>query len=154
MPGKTKPWNIVMYVVSSLAAIGGGIEGFILMKEKIHEAVHKEIDEYLQERKGGFRHEIMQELDRQGRFIKKEDLPEVWVRDHVIVNDSIEKFRKNFLPMLIEEKKYHDVGLKVNKLTAKIMYLHTDGEVYRAFQDANTGLYYFINKDEVMEYCK
>ncbi len=150
----TSPLAVVIYICSMFASVAGGIKGYDVVVDKVSNKMDTYIEDYLMHRKGGFRGELVNELLAKGVRIRKEDIVAEYANIYVVVHDSINEFRRAFLPMLIEEKKHWRVGIYVNILTKRVMYLHTNGEWYRAFLDEFTGLYYFNNNLDQKEYCK
>ncbi len=110
------------------------------------------IDEYLEwkiaNKKGGFRTALSEEIN-----VKPELIPNAFGKMYHWM-DSVQKFQKETMPLIRKIKNEIDVGIKVNKNNGRMMYLHTNGHPYRAFKDSASGAYFFINDDDVVEYCK
>ena len=99
-------------------------------------------------RRGGFRTELSKQTG-----LTKEQIPGAFAQMYHMM-DSMEVMGKRFMPLLIEAKSQVDVGIKVNRVTDRVSYLHVNGRIYRAFRDNSTQHYYFINEAEEQEWCK
>lgn len=90
---------------------------------------------------------------------------------HLKTMDNIKKFvHEESAPIAKEEAKKaikftvdsiystrdnsRSVGLRIDYLTKKVFYIHTNGNKYRAFLDTAQDAYYFINDDNQNEWCK
>lgn len=142
-------------IITSIATILLGGSGALLYpilgehyELKTREIVREEIQASQVNKTGGFRTALSEEIG-----VKPELIPHEFGKTFHIVTDSIEQFRKAFLPMLIKLKAGIDVGLKANKDNDRIMYLHTNGEIYRALLNTE-GYYYFVNDQNQPEYCR
>ena len=71
----------------------------------------------------------------------------------IIAADSLDKFKRALLPMLVKDARTTDVGIKVDLFTKEVSYLHLDGSVYYPTLDTNQ-FYYFLNKKGQIEFCK
>ena len=147
------PLAIIIYICSLTAAIASGVQGFIYLKglavERIDAHAIELVEDYLKNRSGGVRSGFAKQTG-----VEKDEVIDVMADMYFIVFDSLDVMRKEFIPMLMEMRKWQKIGLERNALTGKLKYIHTDGEEYRPFKDNKTKLYKFINEDEEYEWCK
>lgn len=109
-------------------------------RDSLHEIVAKEIHST-----GGFRGALEMEFNRQGYQIRKDEIPSKFV-DAYVWTDSLKLFDKVIKPMLVQEMREYDVGLKVDKYTGETRYLHTDGRTYfPSYDNENQEWYILIN---------
>jgi hypothetical protein len=58
--------------------------------------------------------------------------------------DSLKVMYRTIYPMLLDNYRTYDVGVKVNKLTKSVSYLHTDGVMYVPSYDETYQRWYFV----------
>jgi hypothetical protein len=95
---------------------------------------------------------IVKELDKLGKKVAAEDVPQE-IATGIVWRDSLQMFDQILKPMLLDQYNTVDVGLKVHKRTKNIYYLHTDGKIYYPSKDTN-GFYYFMTQNGQTSYCK
>ena len=106
--------------------------------DSLHDIVAKEIHS-----NGGFRSAIANELGKKGYQVDKSDIPVLFV-DAYVWTDSLKSFDRFIKPMLKKELRQFDVGLKVDRLTDDVEYLHTDGRTYFPSFDPDTQKWYIL----------
>ena len=109
--------------------------------------IHEIIKEDVAKRKGGLGSELSSKFD-----IKRESVADK-LHEGIIWVDSLKLMHSTIYPMLLEEYRTIDVGLKVDKFSSEVRYLHIDGRTYYPSVDTN-GFYYFMNTRGRSEYCK
>ncbi len=80
-------------------------------------------------------------------FVHKESAPiahKVALREIKATVDSIYSVRENTI----------HVGLRYDPEAKKVRYTHTNGAMYRAFYDSAQDKWYFINDNNIPEWCK
>ena len=87
------------------------------------------VDRAIIARGGGFKRQTSHELSKRGHSVDPDDLPSAFADTYAWI-DSLKLFDKIIKPMLIDELKYYDVGLKVQRFSMDVEYLHTDGRTY------------------------
>jgi len=128
-------------IIGSLGTIAGGVNWYVDYR----------IEEYLKDRKGGFRTELSKETG-----LEEHQIPRAFgemYRDLHGIAGSIDTFSKHLLPMLIKEKNTIDVGLKVNKITGELTYINTDGRNYIPVYSAEQRKYYIVFSNGMSEWC-
>lgn len=68
--------------------------------------------------------------------------------------DSIKAFVLEAKPIIQQFKEIDDIGLKRHKLTGKMRYLATNGELYRAFWSDIEKRYYYIDDNQKAKWCE
>ena len=109
--------------------------------------IHEIIKEDVAQRKGGLGSELTNKFD-----IKRENVADK-LHEGIVWVDSLKLMYRTIYPMLQEEYRTFDVGLKVDKFTKEVRYVHIDGRTYYPSIDTN-GFYYFMNTSGRSEYCK
>lgn len=117
-------------------------------KDSLNIIVAREI----KNRGGGFKTHTSHELKKRGYDVEPEDLPSTFASTYAWI-DSLKLFDKVIKPMLMDELKYHDVGLKVERFSMDVEYLHTDGRTYFPSKDPLTGNWYIV-KNGTSIWCK
>ncbi len=106
--------------------------------EEGEEFLKKKFGEYLKDRPGGFRSDIIDELTERELFVGD---------NHALIHyvcDVLEAYEI--------KKDIVDVGLKI--VNSKKIYLHTDGEYYQPLYQASVQRHWFHPSDEAWEYCQ
>lgn len=108
--------------------------------------IHEMIAEDVANRKGGLGSELTNKFD-----IKRENVADK-LHEGIIWVDSLKLMYRTIYPMLQEEYRTYDIGIKVDKGSSEVRYLHTDGKIYYPYLVNNW--YVFTNQQGVQEYCK
>lgn len=132
--------NSIIAIVSSILLGGGGygIDEYINYKIDTRIEVNNEHEQA--NKSGSFRSELGDRWN-----IPAVDVPRELDDIRNIVKDSINAFRNAFLPMLLDERKFHDVGIKAKAGTNELIYLHINGRYYQPIWDATHFRYKFYN---------
>lgn len=153
-----KRFTVIITICAGIGVTATSIYNFHqwVMKSKIEpyisEQVEVGINRYYDSRKGSLSYKLAEEMS-----VEREDVPKALGKMYLDF-DTISKdwllFHRHILPMLKYEAENYDVGLKVDKFSGRVMYLHTDGRIYRAFQDPDSKLYFFNDDDNKNQWCK
>jgi hypothetical protein len=84
--------------------------------------------------------------------IKREHLADK-LYEGIAWGDSLKLMYRTIYPMLLDNYRTYDVGLKVSKTTGVVSYLHTDGVTYIPSYSADYQRWYFL-KNNRTEWCQ
>ena len=102
--------------------------------------VHREIAT----KKHGFRMQVVEAFEKNNKIEIDPDDVAVLFSTTFRWTDSLQKFDRVLKPMLTREMETFDVGLKVNRKSNDVEYLHTDGRIYFPSYDTKVGKYYIV----------
>lgn len=148
-----KPLVIIVSIAGVFTAVAGGIAAWDNIDRFITAFIGGRAAEFKKNNASGFRTDIVEEGERRGYDIKRDELKDLWWDNHEITNDSIEVFRKAFIPMLIDEKIWRPIGVQKNIKTGDLRYVHTNMKYYKPYLDS-AGMYRFLNEQGRWEWCK
>lgn len=151
-----KRFAIVVTIIGSLIGLITGMEFFYERVSKyidkaVEERVQEHVEKLLSEKKHSFRDELSEEIG-----IEPNEIPRAFAENYRWV-DSLKVFHRALLPMLIQEKKTYDVGLKVDKTTNRMKYLWIDGQEYIvrvSNQPESAGRLFFIDANNVSRWAE
>lgn len=149
--------------VIAVLGIAGAIGGAIPLYDRLKEYVKSELDTYIHYKvdtivkdasknvNGEFRTALIEEFDRKGYIVDREDLPRMFA-DAYVWTDSLKLFDKVLKPILLFDNEYKSIALYKRKSDGSFWYYAPDNELYRAHRitnstDSHNGYFKYIDKN-------
>jgi hypothetical protein len=155
---ESKTVKTVIAILGIAGAIGGAIPVYDrikhYVKDELDAYVHIKVDAIVKEASknvnGEFRTAIVDEFNRKGYTVTRDDLARMFAEAYVWT-DSLKLFDKVLKPNLIFDNEYKSISLYKRKSDGTFWYYAPDDELYRAYKITNTtdsyhGYYKYIDK--------